>query len=179
MPLLHEMTNMCILNLKPNELSTKPVRQLMYSFMPMPLNPLGDGRRFLVAYELEDPKPRRHLIIPGQPGHCPPFLVAGDVMVVRAGHGGAHNMVAIRHVIAKNLEQPPIDNNFNILQENENLVGKGDVSHLRQRVGSLKFEASLPANATLFWHFLIQRRIDMRPTKVCGDIHVEWQECVQ
>lgn len=124
MPLLHEMSNMCILNLKPIELSTRPVRQLMYSFIPMPLNPLGDGRRLLVAYELEDPHPRGHLLVPGQPGHCPHFPVAGDVMVVRAGHGGAQNMVAIRHVHAKNSQQPLMDNDCNILQENENLVGR-------------------------------------------------------
>jgi hypothetical protein len=104
---LHKMIIMSILNLKPIELSTRPVKQLMYLFMPLPLNQLGDRRRFLVAYELEDPKPRRHLLVPGQPSHCPPFFVAGDVMVLCAGHGGPHNMVAIRHVLAKNSQQPP------------------------------------------------------------------------
>ena len=155
MPLLHESSNMCILNFKPIELSIRRVRQLMYSFMPVPLNPLGDGQRFLVAYELKDSKPRRHLLVPGQPGHCPPFLVAGDVMVVRAGHGGVQNIVAIRHVLAKNSQELPMENNNNILEENDNLVGKVDVSHLTQRLGSLKFEASLQANATLSWHLLI------------------------
>ena len=82
------------------------------------------GGDFLVAYELEDPKPRRYLLDLGQPGHCPPFPMVGDVMVVHAGHGGAHNMMAIKHVLAKNSQQPPMDNNYNILQENENLVGK-------------------------------------------------------
>jgi hypothetical protein len=71
------------------------------------LNRLGGGRRFLVAYELKDPKPRRHLLVPRQPGHCPHFFVADDVMVVRTGHGGPHNMVAIRHVLAKYSQQPP------------------------------------------------------------------------
>jgi hypothetical protein len=69
--------------------------------------------------------------------------VAGDVMVVRAGHGIAHNVVAIRHVLAKKSQQSPMDNNYNILQDNENLVGKVDVSHLTQRLESLKFKASL------------------------------------
>ena len=84
------------------------------------------GGNFLVAYELEDPKQQRHLLDLGQPGHCPPFPMAGDVIVVRAGHGGTHNMMAIKHVLAKNLQQAPMDNNYNILQENENLVGKVD-----------------------------------------------------
>ena len=133
----------------------------------------------MLAYEFEDSKPRRHLLVPGQPDHCPPFLVAGDMMVVRAGHGGSHNMVAIRHVLTKNSQQPPMDNNCTILKENENLVGKVDVSHLTQGPGSFKFEASLHANATLSWHLLIQRRTNMRATKVCGGILVEWQECVE
>lgn len=97
-------------------------------------------------------------------------------MIMRARHGGTHNMVAIKHVRTKKSKQPRMDNNYNILQENKNLVGKVDVSHLTQLLGSLKFEASLQANAILSWHFLIQRKTDMRPTKVCGDIHVEWQE---
>jgi hypothetical protein len=42
MSLLHKMSIMYILNLKPIELSIGPVRQLMYLFMPLPLNPLGD-----------------------------------------------------------------------------------------------------------------------------------------
>ena len=53
-------------------------------------------------------------------------------MVVREGHGGPHNMVAIRHVLAKNSQQPHINNNCIILQENDNLVHKVDVSHLTQ-----------------------------------------------
>ena len=44
MPLLHEMSSMYILNLKPNEFSIRPVGQLMYFFMPLLLNPIGDGR---------------------------------------------------------------------------------------------------------------------------------------
>ena len=179
MPLVHEMSGMCILNLKPNELSIRPVGQLMYSFMPLPLNPLDDGRRFLLVYELEDSIARRHLLVPGEPGHCPPFPVAGDVMIARAGHGGLHNLVAIRHVVAKHSGESSMDNNLTILEENENLVGKVDVSHLTQRPGSFKFEASLHANATLSWHLLIQRKSNMRPTKVCGGVPVEWQECAQ
>ena len=46
-------------------------------------------------------------------------------------------------------------------------------------VWKLEIWASLQANATLSWHFLIQKMTDMRPIKVCGDIPVEWQECVQ
>ena len=45
----------------------------MYYFMPMRLSPLGDGRQFLVAYELEDPKPRIHLLVPGIPAIVLPF----------------------------------------------------------------------------------------------------------
>ena len=99
-------------------------------------------------------------------------------MVVRAGHGGPQNMVATRHVLAKISQQPPMDNNYIILEENKNLIGKVDVSHLTQGHGSFTFEASLHANATLSWHLLIQRRTNMRATKVCGGILVEWQECV-
>ena len=88
-------------------------------------------------------------------------------------------MVVIRHVLAKNSQEPPMDNNNNILVENDNLVGKVDVSHLIQRFGSLKFEASLQANATLSWHLLIQKMTDMKPTKMCGDIPVEWHACAQ
>ena len=109
----------------------------------------------------------------------PPFLIAWDVMVVRAGHSGAHNMVAIWHVQAKNPQQPPIENNCIILKENKNLVGKVDVSHLVQRPGSFKCEDSLYTNATLCWHFLIQRMTDMKAIKVCGSIHVEWQKRAQ
>ena len=107
----------------------------MYFFMPLPLNPLGDGQRFLLVYKLEDPKLRRHLLVPGQPGHCSLFPVASDMMVVRAGHGGPQNMVATRHVLAKSSQQPPMDNNYIILEENKNLIGKVDVSHLTQGHG--------------------------------------------
>lgn len=95
MPVVYELSNICILNFKPIELSIRPVGQLMYYFMSLPLNPLSNGQRFVLAYELEDSEPRRHLLGPGQSGHWPLFPMAGDVMVVRAGHSVAHNMVAI------------------------------------------------------------------------------------
>lgn len=62
--LLHEISGMCILNLIPIELSIKSGWQLMYYFMPLPLNPLSDGRRFVLAYELKDPTPLRYLLVP-------------------------------------------------------------------------------------------------------------------
>ena len=76
----------------------------MYSFISLPLNSLSDGQQSVLAYELDDLEPRMRLFVPWQPDHCPPFLVAWDVMVVRAGSGGPHNMVAIRNVQAKNLQ---------------------------------------------------------------------------
>lgn len=65
MPVVHELSGMCILNLKPFEPSIRPVGQLMYYFMSLPLNPVSDGRRFVLAYELEDPEPRWHLLVSG------------------------------------------------------------------------------------------------------------------
>lgn len=150
MPVVHELSGICIINFKLVEFNIRPVGQLMYYFIPLPLNPLSDGRQFVLAYELEDPEPGRHLVLPGQPDHYPLFLVAGDVMMVHAGHGDPHNIVAIRNVQAKNSQQPPIDNNSTIFQENENLVGKVDVNHLTQQPRNFKFEASLHVNATLY-----------------------------
>lgn len=73
-------------------------------FMPLPLVPVSGGRRFPVAYELEDPIPRKHLIHAGEPSFCPPFHVVRDVIVVRGKFGNALNMVAIRRVHDKNLD---------------------------------------------------------------------------
>lgn len=51
-----------------------------------------------MAYELEYTKFRRHMVLAGQRGHCTPFLVAEDVMLVCARCGGPHNMTTIRKV---------------------------------------------------------------------------------
>lgn len=132
-PLVHELSGMQILNSKSVETCVRPVSQLLYGFMPLPLDADNGGRRFLVAYELEDPVPRKHLINVGEPGFCPPFPVVGDVIVVRGERGNALNMVAIRKVHDKNSRHAPVEENLGRLQEEEHLVSAVDVSYLRRR----------------------------------------------
>lgn len=63
MPLVHKLTNMHILNFKPVEMCVRPVRQLLYGLMPLPLDCISDGRRFMVTYKLGDPKFQRHPVL--------------------------------------------------------------------------------------------------------------------
>lgn len=81
-PLTHDVTNMQILNLRPSEVCVRPVHQLMYQFMELPMHHTSDGRRFLHAYELEDVRPRKHLLSSRELGCCPPYPVVGDVMMM-------------------------------------------------------------------------------------------------
>ena len=86
-----------------------------------------------MAYELEDPVPKKHLINMGEPSFCPSFPVVGDVIVVRGERDNALNMVAIRKVHDKNSTHAPVEENLGRLQEEEYLVGAVDVSYLRRR----------------------------------------------
>ena len=175
-PLMHELTGMCILNCRPVELSIRPVGQLLYCFMPLPLTSRSDVRRFLVVYEPQDPKPRRHLLVAGQSGHCLPFPVAGDVIEAHGGYDGLHDMVGIRNVEDKKPRHAQLENYPANLQKDEDLVDKVDMSHLRQRPGSRNFEVFLHLHATLCWHSLIQIMTDMKATIFYEGVPVEWHQ---
>ena len=176
-PLVHDLSGMQILNSKAGEMCVRPVSQLLYGFMPLPLDADSGGGRFILAYELEDPAPRKHLVNVGEPCFCPPFPVVGDVIVVRGEHANALNMVAIRKVHDKNTGHAPVEDNVGRLQEEEHLVGVVDVSYLRRRgPRSCKFEAPSQPTTALSWHSLLQIKSEMRAIRFFEGVLVEWEE---
>lgn len=58
MPLKYELTD--ILNFTLVELCMRPARQLLYGSISFLLDFVSDGRQFMMAYKLEDPKFQRH-----------------------------------------------------------------------------------------------------------------------
>lgn len=66
MSLVHGLNDMQNLNSKGVETCVKPGSQLLYGFMSLPLGSDSGGRRFLVAYKLEDLVPRKHLVHVGE-----------------------------------------------------------------------------------------------------------------
>jgi len=78
-PLVHCISGMQILNAHPRETELRPVSQLLYKFMQMPI----PKQRYMVAYELEDVAPRFHLLQAGQPGCTPPYPEIHDIMLVK------------------------------------------------------------------------------------------------
>lgn len=96
MPLIYEVISMHIMNFRLVELYVRPIRQLLYDFMWLPLGPLSDSRRFTVTYEFKDTNPESTWCLRNI--QCLPFPIAGDMMLVRARCGGPHNMATIKRV---------------------------------------------------------------------------------
>jgi hypothetical protein len=81
MPLVHEITGMQILNTEAGQISIRPMEQLMYQFMAMPI-PQSQGQ-YMVAYEFEDIVPQKHLLEAGEPGCSPRYPKVRDIMLVK------------------------------------------------------------------------------------------------
>ena len=174
-PLLHDVTNMQIMNLRPSEVCVRPVHQLMYQFIPMPMHPTSDGRRFVHAYELEDVRPREHLLRTGEPGCCPPYPVVGDVMMMHAEGGEPFLYAVVRRVNAKAVMDVQVEVNVGTVEERDDLVGTVDVCYLRRHgPRSSKYVADVDETERCSWHKLVKLTMNFRPTRFLGSTPIEW-----
>jgi hypothetical protein len=102
MPLVHEITGMQILNTEAGQISIRPMEQLMYQFMAMPI-PQSQGQ-YMVAYDFEDIVPQKHLLEAGEPGCSSPYPKVGDIMLVKGPQwqlGCDFQYGVVRHVQTK------------------------------------------------------------------------------
>ena len=176
MPMIDAITDMPILSSQAGQICVRPVEQLMYQFMAIPV-PESRGL-YMVAYELEDPVPRKHLLEAGEPGCCPPYPEVADIMLVKGPSwqlGCCFQYAVVRHVHAKDTSQGIDEYGTHPPKEQDHLVGRVDLSFLlpsgpRSRRFTSKFETEY----TCSWHKLVSLLSDFRTVKCHNGRPVEW-----
>ncbi|KAL3682778.1 hypothetical protein R1sor_000800 [Riccia sorocarpa] len=83
--------------------NVRPVSQLLHKFFPHPTKTVFSRRSCLVAYEMDDvdSKAKNHLLKPGLPGCCLPWLQKEDIVVAKAANwstGMAYSLALVRWV---------------------------------------------------------------------------------
>ncbi|KAG0594924.1 hypothetical protein M758_UG122800 [Ceratodon purpureus] len=169
-PLTHGVTNMQILNFRPSEVCVRPVHQLMYEFIALPMPHTSDGRRFVHAYEFEDVRPRKHLLRIGEPGCCPPYPVVGDVMMMYAQGAEPFLHAVVRRVNPKVRMEEQVEINAVAVEERDDLVGTVDICYLRRHgPRSSRFTADVDRTERCSWHKLAKLMMNFRPTRFLGN----------
>ncbi|KAL3681794.1 hypothetical protein R1sor_024750 [Riccia sorocarpa] len=79
--------------------NVRPVSQLLHKFFPHPTKTVFSRRSCLVAYEMDDvdSKAKNHLLKPGLPGCCLPWLQKEDIVVAKAANWST-SMALVRWV---------------------------------------------------------------------------------
>lgn len=174
-PLVHHITGMQILSVQPRETSLRPVQQLMYKFMQLPI-PQG---QYVVAYELEDIAPRTHLLEAGQPGCIPPFPEINDIMLVKKD--GWKDGDPFSYAVVLGVHSSEDLNDESIVSrgtpvEVDQLVGTVELC-LLYRIGprSRRFAAMTGGEYACSWHKLVKQVLAFKVTKFLHGKPIEWK----
>lgn len=177
MPLVHEITNLQILNTEAGQISIRPMEQLMYQFMAMPI-PQSQGQ-YMEAYEFEDIIPQKHLLEAGEPGCSLPYPKVGNIMLVKDLQwqlGCDFQYGVVRHVQTKDASRDSDVSSFDTPEEQDCLVGHVKLSFiLPSGRPSCKFMNLLETNYSCSWLKLMKLDSDFTAVKFHNGMPVEWQ----
>lgn len=100
--MLHHVSHMRMIRPNPRKYSgndIRPVNQIQGKFMTFPACGTWASQNILVAYDLSDQLPRKHLLQIGQPGCPPPWLEVHDVVLVKMAHETTNDSIHVAVVI--------------------------------------------------------------------------------